>query len=89
MCDIPTYPLDVLKQSQDGIFAHLDLSTLSPGYASKEGIFHPDNAAAKAKACRRWLRDRSEDHIAGDYLQPLKSRKTDNQSYHIMDASSG
>jgi hypothetical protein len=64
-CDIPTYPLETLKHAQDGLFASLDFSTLSPGYASKEGIFHPDKADLKAKACRQWLRDRPEDHIAG------------------------
>jgi hypothetical protein len=57
-----------LRESQDGIFSGLDFSTLSTGYASKQGIFHPDQAALKAKACRQWLRDRPEDHIAGIFV---------------------
>jgi hypothetical protein len=91
ICDIPTYPLDVLKQSQDGIFSYLDFSTLSPGYASKEGIFHPNEAAAKAKACRQWLRARSEDHIAGKLLIANRQRifRADEESYPITGVLNG
>jgi hypothetical protein len=64
-CDVALYPIEELKNSRDGIFSHLDFSTLSPGYASKEGIFNPDNVAERAKQVRQWLRNRKEDNIAG------------------------
>jgi hypothetical protein len=64
-CDVPLYPLEDLKTSKDGMFAHLDFSTLSPDYASKEGIFAPSNVAQRAMKVRRWLRDREENEIVG------------------------
>lgn len=64
-CDTPLYPLDELKNSKDGIFKHLDFSTLSEGYASKEGIFDPENVAQRAREVRRWLKNREEDIIVG------------------------
>jgi hypothetical protein len=64
-CDTPLYPVDELKNSQDGIFAHLDFSTLSPEYASKKGIFAHENAGERAKKVRQWLRSREEDIIVG------------------------
>jgi hypothetical protein len=57
--------VDELKNSQDGIFAHLDFSTLSPDYASKKGIFAHENAGERAKQVRKWLRSREEDVIVG------------------------
>jgi hypothetical protein len=70
-CDIALYPIEELRNSRDGIFSHLDFSTLSPGYASKEGIFHPDNVAERAKQVRQWLRNREENNIAGALSFPL------------------
>jgi len=63
--DTPSYPVEELKHSKDGMFAHLDFSTLSPEYASKEGIYHPDNVNDRAKEVRRWLRAREEQSIVG------------------------
>lgn len=72
-CDTPLHPVDELKDSQDGIFAHLDFSTLSPDYASKKGIFAHENAGERAKQVRKWLRSREEDVIVvvahGDILR--------------------
>jgi len=67
-CDTPLTPIEELKNSRDGIFAHLDFSTLSPEYASKEGIFDPKNANERARLVRRWIRDRSEDRIVGVFF---------------------
>ena len=63
--DTPSYPVEELKHSKDGMFAHLDFSTLSPEYASKEGIYHPDNVNDRAREVRRWLRARDEQSIVG------------------------
>lgn len=65
-CDTPIYPLESLKHSQDGIFAHLDFTPLSPEYASKKGIFHPKNLDQRSRDVRRWLRNRQEDTIVGE-----------------------
>jgi hypothetical protein len=74
-CDVPTFPLEELKQSQNGIFANFDYSLVSPDtYASKEGIFHPENAQERAKQVRHWLRNREEDHIVGKSLCGLWKR---------------
>jgi hypothetical protein len=43
----------------------LDFSTLSPEYASKKGIFAHENAGARAKEVRHWLRSRDEEIIVG------------------------
>lgn len=69
-CDTPLYPIEELKNSQGGIFAHLDFSTLSPEYASKQGIFAPENAGARAKLVRQWLRNREEEVIVGTSISP-------------------
>jgi hypothetical protein len=63
--DTPSYPVEELKNAKDGMFAHLDFSTLSPEYASKKGIYHPDNVADRAREVRRWLRARDEQSIVG------------------------
>jgi hypothetical protein len=65
-CDTPLYPLEELKNAQDGIFSHLDFSTLSSGYASKKGIFAPENVRERAKQVRQWLRDRPESNVVGE-----------------------
>jgi hypothetical protein len=54
-----------LQNSNDGIFADLDFSTLSPDYASKKGIFDPANVKQRAREVRRWLRARPEKEIVG------------------------
>jgi len=74
-CDTPLYPVDELKNSQDGIFAHLDFSTLSPDYASKKGIFAHENAGERAKQVRKWLRSREEDVIVGTSIPPSHLRQ--------------
>ena len=77
-CDTPLYPVDELKNSQDGIFAHLDFSTLTPEYASKKGIFAHENAGERAKQVRKWLRSREEDVIVGtpiSLLHPVSGSK--------------
>lgn len=56
-----------LQNANEGLFADLDFSTLSVDYASKTGIFSPDNAAERARVVRRWLRDRPEKEIVGEY----------------------
>jgi hypothetical protein len=63
--DTPSYPVEELKNAKDGMFAHLDFSTLSPEYASKKGIYHPDNVADRAREVRKWLRARDEQGIVG------------------------
>ena len=63
--DTPSYPVEELKHSKDGMFVHLDFSTLSPEYASKKGIYHPDNVNDRAREVRRWLRARDEQSIVG------------------------
>ncbi|WVQ79970.1 hypothetical protein IAT38_002071 [Cryptococcus sp. DSM 104549] len=72
-CDTPTHPISKLRESNDGIFSSLDFSTLSDDYASKKGIYHPDRGTERAKAVRRWLRDRPEGEIVvvahGDILR--------------------
>ncbi|KAK1924011.1 histidine phosphatase superfamily [Papiliotrema laurentii] len=72
-CDTPTYPVSELQNANEGLFADLDFSTLSVDYASKTGIFSPDNAAERARVVRRWLRDRPEKEIVvvahGDILR--------------------
>ncbi|WRT66607.1 uncharacterized protein IL334_003566 [Kwoniella shivajii] len=72
-CDTPTYPLSALKLSNNGIFSSLDFSTLSEDYASKSGIYAPEQGEERAKEVRRWLRDREEDEIVvvahGDILR--------------------
>lgn len=65
-CDTPSYPVSEITRSQDGIFAELDFSTLSPDYATKKGIFHPDNVKDRAKEVRKWLRARPENEIVGE-----------------------
>lgn len=64
-CDTPTFPLSELEESNEAQFrnAGLDFSTLSPDYASKQGIFDPDRAAERARVLRQWLRDRPEREI--------------------------
>ncbi|KAE8539238.1 hypothetical protein D1P53_004336 [Cryptococcus gattii VGV] len=72
-CDTPTHPISALKASNNGIFSTLDFSTLSPDYASKEGIFGPANGETRAKLVRKWLRERPEKEIVvvahGDILR--------------------
>jgi hypothetical protein len=63
--DTPSYPVEELKNAKDGMFKHLDFSTLSPDYASKEGIYDPENVHQRAREVRRWLRSRDEQHIVG------------------------
>lgn len=45
------------------MFSDLDFSGLSPDYASKQGIYDPDNCAERAKLVRHWLRARPEREI--------------------------
>ena len=68
--DTPSYPVEKLMTSKDGMFDDLDFSTLSPEYASKEGIYHPDNVRERAKQVRKWLRSRKEQHIVGTSCSP-------------------
>ncbi|WWC89077.1 uncharacterized protein L201_003995 [Kwoniella dendrophila CBS 6074] len=72
-CDTPTYPVSKLKSSNNGIFESLDFSTLSPEYASKKGIYAPENGSERAKQVRYWLRNREESEIVvvahGDILR--------------------
>ncbi|KAL7422002.1 hypothetical protein Q5752_003775 [Cryptotrichosporon argae] len=74
-CDTPTYPPSAIQAWNDGLFAHLDFSGLSPDYASKDGIFAPENAAQRAREVRHWLRNRPENEIVvvahGDILRHL------------------
>jgi hypothetical protein len=53
--------------------AGLDFSTLSPGYASNEGIYDLDRTAERAREVRLWLRNRPEREIVlvahGDILR--------------------
>jgi len=74
-CDTPTHPVEKLSAANGGIFSSLDFSTLSPDYASKEGIFHPSAARERAKQVRRWLRERPEREIVvvahGDILRNI------------------
>jgi hypothetical protein len=77
-CDTPLHPVDELKNSQDGIFAHLDFSTLSPEYASKKGIFAHENAGERAKQVRKWLRSRDEDIIVGASMSHFHLRQWGN-----------
>lgn len=53
--------------------AGLDFSTLQPGYASNEGIYHEDRIAERAREVRLWLRNRPEREIVlvahGDILR--------------------
>jgi len=69
-CDTPLYPVSELKASNGGMFADLDFSTLSPEYASKSGIYAPDRVQERARQVRRWLRDREEDEIVGEFNCP-------------------
>lgn len=64
-CDTPIYPPEELAASNDGMFlnAGFDFSQLSPGYASKVGIYDPDRAAERATQVRHWLRQRPEREI--------------------------
>lgn len=64
-CDTALSPVEELKNSQDGIFSHLDFSNLSPDYASKKGIFSHARAADRAREVRKWLRARPEQEIIG------------------------
>lgn len=59
------FPLQNLASSNDGMYAQLDFSALSPNYADKSGIFDPDNAAERARQARVWLRNREESEIVG------------------------
>ncbi|WVR06820.1 hypothetical protein IAU60_003856 [Kwoniella sp. DSM 27419] len=74
-CDTPTYPIEDLKASNDGIFSSLDFSTLSPDYASNKGIFDPERVEERARQARLWLRARPEKEIVvvahGDILRCL------------------
>jgi hypothetical protein len=65
-CDTPLDPIEALRASNNGLFADLDFSTLSPDYASKMGIFSPGQATERAKRVRKWLRDRPEEEIVGE-----------------------
>lgn len=47
--------------------AGFDFSQLSPGYASKAGIYDPDRAAERATQVRHWLRQRPEREIVCEY----------------------
>lgn len=71
-CDTPTYPPEAIKNDPDlgGIFADLDFSGLSPDYASKKGIFAPENITQRATAVRKWLIERPEQEIVGEYALP-------------------
>lgn len=69
-CDTPLYPVEELKNSQGGIFAHLDFSGLSPEYASKQGIFDTNNAGKRARLVRQWLKARDEEIIVGTCKYP-------------------
>lgn len=65
-CDTPTYPVSELQKSNEGLFKDLDFSSLSTGYASKTGIFSPEQAAERARKVRVWLRERPEQEIVGE-----------------------
>jgi hypothetical protein len=67
-CDIPTYPPSAIASSLGGIVSDLDFSGLSEGYASKKGIFDPENVEQRAAAVRKWLLEREEDEIIGASL---------------------
>ncbi|ORY26137.1 histidine phosphatase superfamily [Naematelia encephala] len=92
-CDTPTTPISALKAANGGIFSSLDFSTLSPEYASKRGIYHPDRASERARQARRWLRDRPEAEIVvvahGDILRYIadgqnSSRPWDNAETKVF-----
>lgn len=63
----PTAPVETLKESQGGIYSHLNYTLLSPDYASKKGIFEATAKKVKerAKMVRKFLREREEDEIVG------------------------
>ncbi|GFZ46868.1 hypothetical protein JCM24511_04088 [Saitozyma sp. JCM 24511] len=77
-CDTPLDPIEALRASNNGLFADLDFSTLSPDYSSKMGIFSPGQATERAKRVRKWLRDRPEEEIVvvahGDILRFILDR---------------
>lgn len=74
-CDTPIYPPEALAASNDGMFieAGFDFSQLSPDYASKVGIYDPDNAAERAKLIRLWLRQRPEREIVCKFLETFSA----------------
>lgn len=68
-------PRAVLEKHKDfaGV-AGLDFSAIDESeerhgvaWTSKQGFFHPDNIAERAKWVRRWLRDREEQEIVGEW----------------------
>ncbi|WWD17045.1 hypothetical protein CI109_101482 [Kwoniella shandongensis] len=92
-CDTPTSPVSALAASNGGIFSSLDFSTLSPNYASKKGIYAPENASERARQVRNWLRDREEGEIVvvahGDILRYIvdgqqSSRTWDNAESKVF-----
>lgn len=70
-CDVPTYPPSAIASSLGGIFSDLDFSGLSEGYASKKGIFDPANVEERAERVRKFLAEREENEIVGEYFQTL------------------
>lgn len=61
--------------AQDGLFADFDFSSLSEGYASKEGIFAPANIKERAEQVLHWLYAREEEEIVGEYISADRDAK--------------
>lgn len=68
-CDTPTYPPEAIQNDKDlgELFKDLDFSGLDEGYASKEGIFAPERVKERAARVRKWLYERPEEEIVGEY----------------------
>ena len=64
-CDTPTSPPSAIAEWRNGLLSSFDFSTLSPDYASKQGLFAPENVTERAKQVRTFLRDRPEEEIVG------------------------
>ncbi|KAI0161132.1 histidine phosphatase superfamily [Hypoxylon sp. FL1284] len=73
----------------DPEFAVFDLAPLAPDWTSKRGFYAPDEAALarRARAVRRFLRDRPETAIAlvahGDILRRITARPGDGPSVYL------
>jgi broad specificity phosphatase PhoE len=55
----------MLKTTSEGAKVNIDFSHLPPDWNSKKGFWSPEPDALKerAKAVRKWLADRNEDHV--------------------------
>ena len=78
-CDTPTYPPEKIKNDETlgELFKDLDFSGLGEGYASKQGIFAPERVRERASRVRKWLYDRPEKEIVGEYCGPGSGREGD------------